>query len=340
MFPVDLKSSFLYDSGSLTKRLFEFRHHYQQWQGMGMDFHTSETIQDELPLLRPLRLLALGAKEPDWNFLQARLERQEWELKQVVWNRDLLQTHQNLRTEHWDCLVISLFDDEDQFSQKELDSFLAAIRESGLSIAVLGLASSLDVELAEMFQKYQCDFHEIRAGWFSPVTASLIQRTMHLQQIALENQKLRNKENQRSRREQEEAEVILGQQRSLLQEILKEQNSIAQNNLQDESSSQMQNEIADLLQNNHSADPRYEQTLRSFVIMGAGRLENELSQLAGELQAEGNTPRELLAMHLGCLERLVEGLGYRSSRHVIQRADQMLLEMMVHLADNYRCKVA
>jgi len=309
-----------------------------------MDFHTDEAIEFDdahdcnLPLLRPLRLLALGTQEPDWDFLQARLVRQEWELKQASWTADLRQTLQSLRTEHWDCLLISLFDEDDLFTFKELTSFLAAIRESGLSTAILGLACSLDVELAEMFQEYQCDFHEVRAGWFSPAAGVLINRTMQLQSDSQEKKKLRNRDKQRSRREQEEAEVILSQQRTLLQEILNEQHQADQPEQSD--SSEYRKEVVGALESVSSVDPLYEQTLRSFVIMGAGRLEKEMSQLATELQKKGNTPRDLLAMHLGCVEKLVERLGYRSCRHVMQKADQMLLEMMVHLAENYRCEVA
>ena len=306
-----------------------------------MDSHTDEATKlddaddGNLPLLRPLRLLALGAQEPDWDFLQARLVHQEWELKQASWTADLRQALQCLRTEHWDCLLISLFDEDDLFTQKELASFLAALRESGLSTAILGLACSLDVELAEMFQEYQCDFHEVRAGWFSPATGVLINRTMQLQSDVQEKKRLRNREKQRSRREQEEAEVILSQQRTLLQDILNEQHQADQPDC-----SEYRKEAADALESVSSVEPLYEQTLRSFVIMGAGRLENEMSQLATELQKNGNTPRDLLAMHLGCVEKLVEKLGHRSSRHVIQKADQMLIEMMVHLAENYRCETA
>ncbi len=308
---------------------------------MKMDVHAGDAAQaraahdDELPLLRPMSLLALGAVEPDWDFLHSRLIRQEWELKQANWSAELRQTLQSLRTEHWDCLVVSLSDDDDSMTHQELASFLAAVRESGLSTAILVLASSLDVELAEMFQEYQCDFHEVRSGWFSPATGVLINRTMQLQSDAREKMKLRNKEKQRNRREQEEAEVILAQQRALLQDILKEQNRCNQTAAVDAGQ-----QISAALESLSSVDPQYEQTLRSFVIMGAGRLENEISQLAAEMKKRGDTPRDLLATHLSCVEKMVESLGCRSSRHVVQKADQMLIEMMLHLAENYRCKAA
>jgi hypothetical protein len=36
------------------------------------------------------------------------------------------------------------------------------------------------------------------------------------------------------------------------------------------------------------------------------------------------------------LEELIHGLGTRSTRHVMTRADLLVLEIMVHLAEGYR----
>jgi len=41
-------------------------------------------------------------------------------------------------------------------------------------------------------------------------------------------------------------------------------------------------------------------------------------------------------LHLHVLEELVRGLGSRSTRHVMTRADLLALEVMVHLAEGYR----
>ena len=37
-----------------------------------------------------------------------------------------------------------------------------------------------------------------------------------------------------------------------------------------------------------------------------------------------------------CSKKLVQGLGNRSARHVMNRADLLVLEVMGHLADGYR----
>ena len=43
-----------------------------------------------------------------------------------------------------------------------------------------------------------------------------------------------------------------------------------------------------------------------------------------------------MQLHVSVLEELVQGLGNRSARHVINRADLLVLEVMGHLADGYR----
>jgi hypothetical protein len=43
-----------------------------------------------------------------------------------------------------------------------------------------------------------------------------------------------------------------------------------------------------------------------------------------------------MLLHLHVLEEMVRGLGSRSARHVMNRADMLVLEVMINLAQNYR----
>ncbi len=43
-----------------------------------------------------------------------------------------------------------------------------------------------------------------------------------------------------------------------------------------------------------------------------------------------------MQLHLQVLEETVRGLGTRSARHVMSRADLLVLEVMVHLTEDYR----
>ncbi len=43
-----------------------------------------------------------------------------------------------------------------------------------------------------------------------------------------------------------------------------------------------------------------------------------------------------MQLHVHVLEELIGSLGNRSARHVMTRADLLVLEIMAHLADGYR----
>ncbi|MFV2068311.1 MAG: hypothetical protein ACC645_15175, partial [Pirellulales bacterium] len=50
----------------------------------------------------------------------------------------------------------------------------------------------------------------------------------------------------------------------------------------------------------------------------------------------GISARQAMQLHVQVLEELIEGLGNRSARHVMNRADLLVLEVMVHLAEQYQ----
>jgi CheY-like chemotaxis protein len=82
----------------------------------------------------------------------------------------------------------------------------------------------------------------------------------------------------------------------------------------------------------------YRELLRAYVIMGAGNLSHEMTLLAELLAASSVSAQQALQLHVQVLEELVEGLGNRSARHVMNRADLLALEVMGHLADGYRTR--
>lgn len=80
----------------------------------------------------------------------------------------------------------------------------------------------------------------------------------------------------------------------------------------------------------------YRELLRTYVIMGSGNLACELAQLADLLVSVGLTARQAMELHLTVLEELLHGLGTRSTRHVMTRADLLAIELLLQLADGYR----
>ena len=80
----------------------------------------------------------------------------------------------------------------------------------------------------------------------------------------------------------------------------------------------------------------YRELLRAHVMMGSGNLSPELDALVELLVSGGATPHEAFWLHLHVLEETIRGLGSRSARHVMNRADLLILEVMLKLADAYR----
>ncbi len=80
----------------------------------------------------------------------------------------------------------------------------------------------------------------------------------------------------------------------------------------------------------------YRELLRAHVIMGSGNLAEEVFALAELLTSAGIGARQALELHRAVLEESIAGLGNRSGRHVMTRANLLLLELVSHLAEGYR----
>jgi hypothetical protein len=80
----------------------------------------------------------------------------------------------------------------------------------------------------------------------------------------------------------------------------------------------------------------YRELLRTYVMMGSGNLSDELRRLAEVLVGVGLSAQQTVALHLQVVEEMVHGLGARSSRHAMTRADVLAVEIMMYLGEGYR----
>jgi DNA-binding response OmpR family regulator len=158
--------------------------------------------------------------------------------------------------------------------------------------------------------------------------------------LARENRRLLQAERQRLHQEHNEAERLLDQQRALISDL---------EMLRDGSCDEPAAAAAEDCLVQSAATPvefvlelpvvlvdHYRELLRAYVIMGAGNLVKEMATLA-ELLADSNISAQCaMQLHVQVLEELVDGLGNRSARHVMNRADLLALEVLGHLADGYR----
>jgi DNA-binding response OmpR family regulator len=165
---------------------------------------------------------------------------------------------------------------------------------------------------------------------------------LHHEQVR-ENRRLRLSENQRLQREHEEAEMVIRQQRRLIAML---QTSALENlpsipKIPDLPTSEAPGEEPECLRPPPLPDSllsHYRELLRTYVIMGSGNLSGELHRLSELLVLAGVSASETMAMHLHALEELLRGLGARSTRHVMTRADLLILEILAFFADDYRSR--
>jgi CheY-like chemotaxis protein len=79
----------------------------------------------------------------------------------------------------------------------------------------------------------------------------------------------------------------------------------------------------------------YRELLRTYVMMGSGHLSREMQQFSQRLSSARVLPRDVLTLHVAVAEELIAGLGSRSARHVLNRANLLILEVLAHLAESY-----
>ena len=179
----------------------------------------------------------------------------------------------------------------------------------------------------------------------------VVARAIQRHQLIRENRRLFQNDQRRLQREHEEAERLLRQQRTLISDLESLRRSLGgwadptpgfgdplegKNPLPAETL-----DGSDAPENRPPSLPpelisHYRELLRTYVIMGSGNLSCEMARLGELLVTAGVTARQTMHLHLHVLEELIRGLGARSTRHVMTRADLLVLEIMMHLAEGYR----
>ena len=245
-----------------------------------------------------------------------------------------------LRDEVFDIVLIS-------HEPQELDAleFAQGLRAGGSEepILVLGTAAAADSEATAF---------EAGADAYLCVNDTTTRALLWTAARAIERSKLdaeRNRstcvlaERQRLQHEHQEAERLLGEQRGLISEFhgVAIGTELPPANDSDVYTSTIPFPVRISIDPSPLPDnlvTHYADLLRAYVIMGSGNLAAQMRALAGLLVAAGVTPQQTMLLHLQVLEDLINGLGNRSARHVMTRADLLVLEVMVHLADGYRLR--
>jgi DNA-binding response OmpR family regulator len=274
-----------------------------------------------------------------------------------------------LRSEHIDAVLV-------QHQAGVLDGveFAAACRGGGYEepLLVLGGESPLELEAAACDAGADAYVALEFAGLRSLVWT--LSRAWERFQLQREIRRLRQNEQQRTQWERAEAERMLAEQRNLLETLDARDAGGHHPSLAAYASAELENDegidpsVATVLKPmrrgpttnampsargqarvtpppqqaereplpSAALQQQYRDLLRTTVIMGSGKLQSELRELATELITARISARQTMLLHLQVVEELVRGLGQRSARHLLTRADLLILELTIALADGYR----
>lgn len=200
----------------------------------------------------------------------------------------------------------------------ELDALelVEGMRGSGAEEPIIILGTAGEGEMAALCYEVGADAYLCVDTATTRTLLWTVARAIEHHKLVCDSRRLAQSEKHRQAQEQLEAERLLDEQRLML------------GNLDSKSSSQM---VLGTALTGH-----YRELLRAQVIMGSGNLHDELSRLAEVLLAAQASAQQVLRLHVETLEELIRGLGNRSARHVMTRADLLLVETLLHLTAGYR----
>lgn len=295
-----------------------------------------------------LRLLHVGARQRDGLWLAKALAADSAAQVQLDVAHGAADAAGRLRGEVYDAVLIT----HEPPTLDALD-FVAALRAGGAEEAVLILGETSEHELAPLAFEAGADAYLRIAATTTRGLLWVLGRAIERHRLVRENHRLRQAEHQRNDVDQRESQRLLGHQRRLIADLEVLHSRAEDCPAVDEDANPVDCDgnaaIAKRPTPSGVVTPHtwrsrlpapllehYRELLRAHVMMGAGNLAGEMSSLADLLAGSDITAQQLLELHLEAVETLVDGLGRRSSRHVLSRADLLVLEVLMHLSEAYR----
>lgn len=275
-----------------------------------------------------LRLLCVAPSEPSWVGLTLQLDAEGVFEPQFRWVSTSNEALTLLRDDPFDAVLIAADGQAVPFAEAAL--LVQAIRASGCEDPVVLLAPRIsDADWLDLSRE-ECELLQSTRLWDSSALVSVLKRAIFRSERTRQSRRLEIAQTKRMARERDEAEHLLNQQRRIIDDL--DATNVTRQAMLDcfgrvaPCRTALPPEI----------NSYYQELLRTYVIMGSGNLGGEIAKLADLLAVAGCGPREALSLHLERVESLVGGLGNRSTRHILARADLLALELMIHLGESYR----
>jgi DNA-binding response OmpR family regulator len=226
-----------------------------------------------------------------------------------------------LRDEIFDAVLLS-------HEPIELDAleFLEAVRTGSSDeqpILVLGAPS--DQELAALCYEVGADAYICVHTTTTRMLLWQLARAVERHKLLSENRRLAHVQKNQLQREQEEARKLLAEQHELIdRQALSSASACSRGREQ----AALPAKLVD----------HYRELLKAYIIMGSGHLHGDIAALAEVLVAAGSPASDALRLHATVLDEVIQGLGNRSARHVMHRADLLALEFFLEIAAGFRQK--
>jgi len=287
-----------------------------------------EQVTGELPTR--LRLLCVGSSEPSWVSLTLQLDALGCVEPNFKWVPTANEALALLRDESFDCLLVRVNPGRQGPADDPL-GLARGIRAGGCADPIVVVTVTTDDDIWAEALRLNVDLLVSAKGWESSALVPAIQRAVDRGRMLHEIDRLAAADRRRLVRERDEAEYLLSQQKQILAAVEHLAAPVPPAGV-----ASVTSDIRERLKLPAEFDDYYQELLRAYVIMGSGNLAAEIVKLADLLSVAGLTPREVLDLHLARVERLVRGLGNRSTRHVMARADLLALELMIHLGECYQ----
>ncbi len=299
-------------------------------------------VSDAATLPHGVALLCVAAREPAWANLTLQLDAVGCHEPRFRWVSTAVDMLAALRDESFDCLVIA-DDSTATFAETKnrivFNGFemLRAIRIGGHDDPAVLVTRTMTEAHWTLAVDLDCAILTSDHGWESRALVPILRKELQQTEMKRDNYRLSLDRHRRLLREQDETEHLLNQQRQILQELhdLVDTPTAAVDAPSVETVPQESADTTSQFLAAHDVCRFYDELLRTYVMMGSGRLGEEIPRFAELLATANVSPREALSMHLKRVEALVRGLGSRSSRHVMSRADLLALELVMHLGECY-----
>ena len=297
---------------------------------------------DRLPT--HLNLLCIGPEEPSWIALSLHLDALGCHEPRLVWVSTGQEALSILRHESFDCILAttdSLRLRKQNRKQKPPYDLLHAIRAGGHHDPLIYLTRTADDTAWLDASHHHYELFISDQLWDSNALVAVITRSLQHVDMTREFHRLSVDHQRRLVRERDEAEQLLTRQREMIEELRSLFCECEDESATDEDRPKsIAKPQADVLPFNLPAEINdyYQELLRTYVIMGSGSLGEEIGKMAELLTVAGLSPRDALRLHLGRVESLVNGLGCRSTRHVMARADLLALELMIYMGEHFQTR--